>query len=156
MTFRAPVEDFQFVLKHLSGLSQLLTLPVFAEAQFDLIDAVLEENATFTEEVVAPTNRIGDCQPPVCQNGVVTMPAAFHQAFEHFTQGGWQGLRHPQQWGGQGLPKALATATTENLYAANVAFSLCSMLTDGVIEALLLSGTEQQKKTYIEPLVEPD
>lgn len=153
MTFRAPVDDFQFVFKHLSGLPQLLTLPVFAEAQFDLIDAVLEENAKFTEEVVAPTNRIGDCQPPVCQNGVVKMPAAFHEAFGHFTQGGWQGLRHPQQWGGQGLPKVLATATTENLYAANVAFSLCPMLTDGVIEALLLSGTEQQKQTYIEPLV---
>ena len=66
MTFRAPVEDFQFVFKHVSELPQLLALPVFAEAQFDLIDAVLEENAKFTEEVVAPTNRLGDCQPPVC------------------------------------------------------------------------------------------
>ena len=154
MTFRAPVEDFQFVFKHVSGLPQLLALPAFAEAQFDLIDAVLEENAKFTEEVVAPTNRIGDCHPPVCQNGVVTMPEAFKQAFVHFAQGGWQGLRHPQQWGGQGLPKALATATTENLYAANVAFSLCPMLTDGVIEALLLEGTEEQKRIYVERLVE--
>ncbi|MEY3741021.1 MAG: hypothetical protein RLZZ192_1697 [Pseudomonadota bacterium] len=153
MTFRAPIEDFQFVFKHLSGLPQLLELPVFSEAQFDLIDAVLEENAKFTEEVVAPTNRIGDSQPPVCQQGVVTMPKAFHQAFTHFTQGGWQGLRHPQQWGGQGLPKALATATTENLYAANVAFSLCPMLTDGVIEALLLEGSDEQKRTYVEALV---
>ena len=153
MTFRAPIEDFQFVFKHLSGLPQLLELPVFSEAQFDLIDAVLEENAKFTEEVVAPTNRIGDSQPPVCQQGVVTMPQAFHQAFTHFTQGGWQGLRHPQQWGGQGLPKALATATTENLYAANVAFSLCPMLTDGVIEALLLEGSDEQKRTYVEALV---
>ena len=153
MTYRAPVEDFKFVFHYLANMPGLLDLPAFAGVETDLINAVLEENAKFTAEVVAPTNRISDCQPPVCQNGKVEMPSQIHEAFKHFVDGGWQGLRHPEQWGGQGLPKLLATATTENLYAANVAFSLCPMLTDGVIEALLLTGSEEQKRTYIEPLV---
>lgn len=153
MTYQAPVADFKFVFNHLAGLPELLRLPAFAGIESDLVDAVLEENAKFTAEVVAPTNRISDRQPPVCQAGQVTMPAEIHATFKAFVEGGWQGLRHPEQWGGQGLPKLLATATTENLYAANVAFSLCPMLTDGVIEALLLTGSDAQKQTYIEPLV---
>lgn len=153
MTYRAPVEDFKFVFNALADMPGLLNLPAFAGVELDLLAAVLEENAKFTAEVVAPTNRISDRQPPVCQAGRVSMPAEVHEAFRQFVQGGWQGLRHPEQWGGQGLPKLLATATTENLYAANVAFSLCPMLTDGVIEALLLTGSDVQKKTYIKPLV---
>lgn len=153
MTYRAPIEDFKFVFNYLANMPGLLNLPAFAGVEMDLLDAVLEENAKFTEQVVAPTNRVSDRQPPVCQNGKVVMPVEIHEAFKHFVEGGWQGLRHPEKWGGQGLPKLLATATTENLYAANVAFSLCPMLTDGVIEALLLSGSEAQKRTYIEPLV---
>lgn len=153
MTYHAPVADFKFIFNHLADLPALLRLPAFAGIESDLVSAVLEENAKFTAEVVAPTNRISDRQPPQCQVGQVNMPAEIHAAFNAFVQGGWQGLRHPEQWGGQGLPKLLSTATTENLYAANVAFSLCSMLTDGVIEALLLSGSDAQKQTYIEALV---
>ena len=153
MTYRAPVEDFKFVFNALADMPSLLKLPAFAGVELDLLAAVLEENAKFTAEVVAPTNRTSDRHPPVCLAGRVSMPAEIHEAFRQFVQGGWQGLRHPEQWGGQGLPKLLATATTENLYAANVAFSLCPMLTDGVIEALLLTGSEHQKQTYIKPLV---
>jgi len=153
MTYQAPVADFKFVFNYLADLPELLRLPAFAGIESDLVGAVLEENAKFTAEVVAPTNRISDQQPPICQAGQVRMPAEIHGAFKAFVEGGWQGLRHPEQWGGQGLPKLLATATTENLYAANVAFSLCSMLTDGVIEALLLTGSDAQKQTYIEALV---
>jgi alkylation response protein AidB-like acyl-CoA dehydrogenase len=153
MTYYAPVEDFKFVFNYLADMPSLLRLPAFAGVERDLIDAVLEENAKFTAEVVAPTNRISDQHPPVCKAGHVRMPDPIHAAFKSFVEGGWQGLRHPEQWGGQGLPKLLATATTENLYAANVAFSLCPMLTDGVIEALLLTGSDAQKKTYIQPLV---
>jgi len=153
MTYRAPVEDFKFVFNALVDMPGVLTLPAYAGIEPDLIDAVLEENAKFTSEVVAPTNRISDRQLPVCHAGQVTLPLALHDTFKKFAEGGWKGLRHPEQWGGQGLPKLLATATTENLYAANVAFSLCPMLTDGVIEALLLTGSDSQKRTYIEPLV---
>ena len=153
MTYRAPVPDFRFVFEHIAGMPELLKLPAFSAIESDLVDAVLEENARFTSEVVAPTNWISDQNPPKYQEGTVRMPEAIHQAFRHFVEGGWQGLRHPEQWGGQGLPRLLATATTENLYAANVAFSLCPMLTDGVIEALLLSGSDEVKQRYIGPLV---
>ena len=154
MTYRAPVEDFRFVFEHIAGLPELLRLEAFSAVGADLIDAVLEENAKFTEVVVAPTNWDGDQNPPVYQAGAVQMTASFKKAFGHFVEGGWQGLRHPEAWGGQGLPRLLATATTENLYAANVAFSLCPMLTDGVIEALLLTGSEAQKKSYVTPLIQ--
>lgn len=153
MTYRAPVPDFRFVFEHIAGMPDLLKLPAFSSIESDLIDAVLEENARFTSEVVAPTNRISDLNSPKYDNGTVQMPEEIHKAFGHFVEGGWQGLRHPEKWGGQGLPRLLATATTENLYAANVAFSLCPMLTDGVIEALLLSGSDQVKQRYIEQLV---
>ncbi len=153
MAYRAPVDDFKFVFHYLADMPGLLRLSAFAGVECDLVDAVLEENATFTAEAIAPTNRISDQHPPICQAGHVRMPDPIHLAFKRFVDGGWQGLRHPEQWGGQGLPKLLATATTENLYAANVAFSLCPMLTDGVIEALLLTGSDTQKKTYVEPLV---
>jgi hypothetical protein len=154
MTYRAPVQDFEFVFEHLAGMPELLRLPAFASLEPDLIQAVLEENAKFTEEVIAPTNWDGDQQPPRVEHGKVTATPSFKPAFKAFAQAGWQGLRHPEAWGGQGLPGLLATATTENLYAANMAFSLCPMLTDGVIEALLLKGSEAQKQMYVPALME--
>jgi len=154
MTYRAPIEDFRFVFEHIAGMPELLKLEAYSAVEPDLVDAVLEENAKFTEEAIAPTNWDGDQHPPVYGAGVVSMPESFKKAFGHFVEGGWQGLRHPEQFGGQGLPRLLATATTENLYAANVAFSLCPMLTDGVIEALLLSGSEELKQRYVPALVE--
>lgn len=154
MTYRAPVDDFRFVFEHIAGLPELLTLPAFSELEPDVIEAVLQENAKFASEIVAPTNWDGDQHPPVYANGVVKMPASYHHAFKQFVEGGWQGLRHPEQWGGQGLPKLLGCAATENLNAGNLAFSLCPLLTDGVIEALLLSGSDKQQKLYIEALVQ--
>ena len=154
MTFRAPLQDFKFVFNHLAGMGDLLQMPAFAAVESDLIDAVLTENARFTEDVVAPSNWDGDQNPPVAQNGVVTVTPSFHKSFKAFGEGGWQGLRHPEAWGGQGLPNLLATATNENLFAANMAFSLCPLLTDGVIEALLLAGSDAQKSTYVPALME--
>ncbi len=154
MTYRAPVQDFRFVFQHIAGLPALLKLPAYAGVEADLVDAVLEENARFTEEVVAPTNWDGDQNPPQLTDGVVRSPASFHKAFAQYAEGGWQGLRHPEEWGGQGLPNLLSTAVSENFSAANVAFSLCPMLTDGVIEALLLTGSDKQKQQYVQALVQ--
>ena len=154
MTYRAPIEDFRFVFEHIAGMPELLKLEAYRAVEPDLVEAVLEENAKFTEEAIAPTNWDGDQHPPAYKDGVVRMPDSFKKAFGLFVAGGWQGLRHPEEFGGQGLPRLLATATTENLYAANVAFSLCPMLTDGVIEALLLSGSDELKQRYVPALVE--
>ena len=154
MTYCAPVQEFRFIFQHIAGLPELLKLPAYSAVEADLIDAVLEENARFTEEVVAPTNWDGDQNPPQLKDGVVKSPASFHKAFAQYAEGGWQGLRHPEEWGGQGLPNLLSAAISENFSAANIAFSLCPMLTDGVIEALLLTGSDKQKQLYVETLVQ--
>ncbi len=154
MTFTAPLQDIRFVLNELADLPAILALPGNEEITPDLIDAVLEENARFVQEVIAPLNRAGDLHPPSWKDGSVKAASGYGAAFSEFAQGGWQGLQHPQQWGGQGLPKVLAAATSENLNAASLAFSLCPLLTDGVIEALLTVGTDEQKQRYIPPMLE--
>jgi len=154
MTYRAPVQDIRFVLKELADLQGVLALPDMAEITEDVVDAVLQEGARFVEQALAPLNREGDVHPAQCSDGVVTTPPGFRQAFAQFAQGGWQGLQHTVAIGGQGLPKVVGSAIAETMNAANLAFSLCPLLTDGVIEALRAVGSEEQKKTYIPPMVE--
>jgi alkylation response protein AidB-like acyl-CoA dehydrogenase len=153
MSYVTPLQDYRFVLHHLAGLADVLSLPGFEEVTPDLVDAILEENARFAEQAIAPLNRPGDTQPPQWHDGAVTATPGFKQGFDAYTQNGWQGLQHPEKWGGQGLPKLVATPPSENLQAANLAFSLCPMLTDGVIEALLTVGSEAQQQAYIPNLI---
>ncbi len=89
MAYSAPVDDFKFVFNYLADMPGLLSLPAFSGVEMDLLNAVLEENAKFTAEVVAPTNRVSDQHPPVCQAGHVRMPAPIHAAFKSFVEGGW-------------------------------------------------------------------
>ncbi|ALM81875.1 acyl-CoA dehydrogenase [Bordetella sp. N] len=153
MTYTVPLADIRFVLKALAGLDQILAQPGFEDLTPDLVDAILDENARFVEGVVAPLNQPGDVQPPVWHNGTVTTSPAHVQAFRAYADGGWQGLQHEAQWGGQGLPKVVAACANENINAASLAFSLCPLLTDGVIEALLTVGDEQLRQTYVPKLV---
>ena len=152
--FKAPTDDIRFVLNELADLDGVLAMPAFAEVTPDLVDAVLEENARFVEEVVAPLNRVGDTQPPTWQDGSVTTSPGFREAFRAFAEGGWQGLQHDPQWGGQGLPKLVGAPVSETINSANLAFSLCPLLTDGVIEALTQVGTPEQQALYIPPMLE--
>ncbi len=154
MTYRAPLDDYRFIFKHLANLDEVLALPSYQEFESDLVQAVLDENAKFVEEVVAPTNWEADQNPPVWCNGEVKAAPAFHTPYQKFVEAGWQGLGHEQQWGGQGFPSLVVTAAAENLQAANISFALCPMLTDAVIEALSLVGTETQKKTYLPSLIQ--
>jgi len=154
MSYRAPIEDIRFVIKELADLQGVLALPGLEEVTEDLVDAVLEENARFVEQAIAPTNRPGDISGAAWKDGDVTTAPGFKQAFHEFAQGGWQGLQHDPQWGGQGLPKLVGAPASENINAANLAFSLCPLLTDGVIEALTAVGSEQQQATYIPPMLE--
>jgi 3-(methylthio)propanoyl-CoA dehydrogenase len=154
MTYRAPVKDMLFCMKELADLEAVSRLPGFEEAGLDTAQAVLEECAKFNEGVVAPLNRDGDMNPSTWKAGVVTTTPGFKQAFEQFAAGGWQGLQHPTQFGGQGLPKTIAAACTEMLNSANMSFALCPLLTDGAIEALLTAGTAEQQQTYIPKMVE--
>ena len=153
MSYVTPLQDFRFALKELADLDEVLKLPGFEEVTPDLVDAILDENARFAEQAIAPLNVPGDTQPPQWQDGQVTTTPGFRQGFLDYAASGWQGLQHPPQWGGQGLPKLVAAAPCENLQAANLAFSLCPMLTDGVIEALLTVGSEAQRQTYVPNLI---
>ncbi|MEN7527073.1 MULTISPECIES: acyl-CoA dehydrogenase [unclassified Cupriavidus] len=153
MTYRAPLKDMLFAMNELAGLAQLSQLPGYEDATPDTAQAILEEAARFNEEVVAPLNRAGDIDPSSWKDGVVTTTPGFKDAFRQFGEGGWQGVLHPADFGGQGLPKLVATPCNEMLNAANLSFALCPLLTDGAIEALLTAGTDAQKQAYLPKLI---
>ncbi len=153
--YHAPVRDMMFVLEHLAGLDTICALPVYAQAGADVetAAAVLDECARFTTEALAPLNWPGDREPASWDQGAVRTTPGFGAAYRQFTEGGWQGLQHPPQYGGQGLPKAIGAACNEMLNSSNLSFALCPLLTDGAIEALLTAGSEQQKAHYLPRLV---
>jgi len=154
MSYTAPIKDMLFVLHELAGLKDVQQLPGCEEATDDTVQAVLEENARFMGEVVAPLNWSGDVQPSRWDDGVVTTTPGFREAFKSFAEAGWQGIQHPAQYGGQGLPKIVGAACMEMMQAANLSFALCPLLTDGAIEALLVAGSEEQKDAYLPKLID--
>ncbi|MCS0614099.1 acyl-CoA dehydrogenase [Massilia kyonggiensis] len=153
MTYQAPLKDMLFVVNELANLSEIHQLPGCEDATPDTVEAVLEENAKFCGEVVAPLNHSGDKEPSWWHDGQVTTSKGFKEAFRGFADAGWQGVQHPAEFGGQGLPKLVATPCIEMLNSANIAFALVGLLTDGAIEALLTAGTAEQKTRFIEPLI---
>ena len=153
MTYRAPVNDMLFCMKELANLEAVAQLPGFEEAGLETAQAVLEECAKFNEGVVAPLNVDGDRNPSSFQSGVVTTTPGFKQAFRQFGEGGWQGLQHPSEFGGQNLPKTIGAACIEMLNSANLSFALCPLLTDGAIEALLTAGTPEQQALYLPKMI---
>ena len=150
----APLRDMQFVLKELAGLDQVAKLPGCEEASAELVDQILEESGRFCAEVLAPLNQSGDEEGSKWDSGRVTMPKGFIEAYKQFVEGGWNALQFPPEFGGQGLPKLVATPVMEMWKAANLSFSLCPLLTGGAIEALLLRGADALKKTYLPKMVE--
>ncbi len=153
MSYTAPVKDMLFVMRDLAGLDEIAALPGFEDANRETAQAVLEESAKLCGEVLAPLNAEGDRDPSRWKDGVVTATPGFRDAFRQFSDGGWQGVQHPLDFGGQGLPKLIATACIEMLNASNLSFALCPLLTDGAIEALLTAGTDAQKQTYVPRLI---
>ncbi|MBC7857557.1 MAG: acyl-CoA dehydrogenase, partial [Burkholderiaceae bacterium] len=153
MTYVAPLKDMLFAINELAGLASVNALPGCEDATPETVEAVLEENAKFCGDIVAPLNWAGDQAPSSWHDGVVTTTKGFKEAFKSFGEAGWQGIQHPQEFGGQGLPKLVAAACGEMLNAANLSFALCPLLTDGAIEALLTAGSDEQKATYLENLI---
>ena len=153
MTYRAPIKDMLFCMQELAGLEAVAKLPGFEDAGMETAQAVLEECAKFNEGVVAPLNWEGDRNPSSWKNGVVTTTPGFKQAFRQFGEGGWQGLQHPAEFGGQGLPKTIGAACIEMLNSANLSFALCPLLTDGAIEALLTAGSPEQQALYLPKMI---
>ncbi|MFZ6708152.1 acyl-CoA dehydrogenase [Undibacterium sp. TC9W] len=153
MSYVAPVKDMLFLINELAGLAEVNALPGCEDATAETVEAVLEENAKFAGEVVAPLNWPGDQAPSYWKDGEVFTTKGFKEAFKMFGEAGWQGVQHPQEFGGQGLPKLVATPCIEMLNAASISFALCPLLTDGAIEALLTAGSDEQKAIYLENLI---
>jgi len=154
MTYRAPVRDMLFAMKELADIDAVAALPGFEDAGFETAQAVLEECARFNEGVLAPLNWEGDKNPSSFKDGAVTTTPGFKDAFRQFAEGGWQGLQHPADFGGQHLPKLIGAACIEMLNSANMSFALCPLLTDGAIEALLTAGSPAQQATFLPPMIE--
>ncbi len=153
MSYIAPVRDMLFDIEHLARIGEIAALPGFGDATLETAQAVLEECARFNQDVVAPLNVEGDRNPSSFKGGEVTTTPGFRQAFAQYAEGGWQGLQHPLDFGGQGLPKTIGAACVEMLNSANMSFALCPLLSDGAIEALLTAGSDELKATYLGKLV---
>ncbi|MBK9243283.1 MAG: acyl-CoA dehydrogenase [Burkholderiales bacterium] len=153
MTYRAPVKDMLFCMRDLADIDAVAQLPGFEEAGFDTAQAVLEECARLNEGVIAPLNWEGDRNPSSFRDGAVTMTPGFGEAFRQYAEGGWQGLQHPLDFGGQGLPKLIGSACIEINNSANLSFALCPLLTDGAIEALLTAGSAEQQQAWIPKMI---
>ncbi|CAN5177030.1 acyl-CoA dehydrogenase [soil metagenome] len=153
MPYRAPVRDLAFALDAIADIGALSGTGAFPDFDADLMGAVLEAAGQFSEEVLAPLNRIGDQKGAQYANGAVTAAPGFADAYQQFAAGGWTGLTASTEAGGQALPKALELAAYETVHSANMAFGLCPMLSLAAIEALEIHGTEEQKTVYLPRLV---
>jgi alkylation response protein AidB-like acyl-CoA dehydrogenase len=152
-TYTAPLKDMKFVLNELAGLAEVAKLPGCEEATPDTVDAILEEAARFASGVLDPLNRSGDQEGSKWSDGEVRTPKGFRDAYRQFAEGGWNALPFEPGWGGQGLPKLVATPVDEMWTSANMSFSLCPLLTQGAVHALALRGSEALQQTYIPKMV---
>jgi 3-(methylthio)propanoyl-CoA dehydrogenase len=151
--YRPPLADIGFCLEEFADLPGLMALPQFSELTPDLVSAILAEGGKLASGELAPLNATGDREGSRLENGVVHTPDGFRAAYEKFVEGGWNGLPFDPAYGGQGLPRSLAIALQEMWGSANLAFSLCPLLTQGAVEALSAHGSEAQRRTYLPNLI---
>ncbi len=154
--YRAPLRDMAFVVKELLGLSAVSRLSDYegyGEATDELFDAIQEECARFSQEVLSPLNRMGDQTPARMEAGAVVTAPGFKAGYEQFIAAGWNGLTAPVAFGGQGLPNVMGAPAEEMWHAANMAFTLCPLLTRGAIEAIHTVGTPEQRQRYLPQMV---
>jgi 3-(methylsulfanyl)propanoyl-CoA dehydrogenase len=153
-TYKAPVDDVMFLLSDVFHIDRYNNLPGFADATPDLLEAVLAEAGKFCEDVLTPLNRVGDKEG--CRrhdDGSVTTPTGFKDAYKRLIEGGWNGASAPVEFGGQGLPRVLSQAVSEFLVSANMAFAMYPGLTQGAAAALIVHGSPEQKALYLPKLI---
>ena len=151
--YQAPLADMQFVLRELVDHEFIARLPGFEDATLELGEAVLEEAAKFAGGVLSPLNRVGDREGVRWSDTQVATASGWKQAYGQFVDGGWSALACPREFGGQNLPRMLSALVEEMWNAANMAFTLCPMLTRGAIEAIDLGGSQHLKETYLPKMV---
>jgi acyl-CoA dehydrogenase len=153
-TYKAPVDDVQFLLYDVLHFERYDNLPGFTDASPDVVTAILGEAAKFSEQVLAPLNRVGDLEG--CkrhEDGRVTTPKGFKEAYSKLSDGGWLGLSAPTEYGGQGLPATLSVCVNEFVISANMAFAMYSGLVQGAVAALLTHGDDAQKQRFVPKMV---
>jgi alkylation response protein AidB-like acyl-CoA dehydrogenase len=151
--YTPPLDEQRFVLDHVARIDALLELDDAGPGAPGLVEAILNGAGDLAARSWAPTNRIGDTNHPQFNDGQVTMPPGFREAYRAYVDGGWGTIAGPLEFGGQGLPGVLATATMESFGTANMGFGLCPILTSGAVEALLHHGTPAMKEMYLAKLV---
>lgn len=152
-SYTAPIRDMQFVMNELADIDGVAALPGNEEVSADLVEAILEEANKFASGVLAPLNWSGDQEGASWSKEGVTTASGWKEAYKQFSESGWTALACDPEYGGQGLPKLLSTAVMEMWKSANMAFSLCPMLTTGAIESLMLRGSDEQKNMYLPKMV---
>lgn len=148
-SYKAPTVDYQFLLHNVFDLETYNNLSPFKEASPDLIDAILEEAAKLTENVFQPLNQSGGDEGCKLENGTVSTPKGFKEAYDEYVNGGWQGMTGDPEYGGQGLPMAIGLAINEMLVSSNWGLSMYPGLTKGAAETIHTWGTDDQKNTYL-------
>jgi alkylation response protein AidB-like acyl-CoA dehydrogenase len=151
--YRAPVEDIAFTLKHVAGLKAALDAGALGDLTEDLVDAILSEAGRFATDEIAPLAKIGDEQGAVLKDAAVTMPGGWKELYKRWTEGGWNGLSAPEEYGGQGLPMMLGVAALEMWNSGSMAFAVGPTLTIGAVEAIEKHASDELKRTYLEKLV---
>ncbi|MEN2978049.1 acyl-CoA dehydrogenase [Tistrella bauzanensis] len=154
--YTAPIRDMRFVMREIVDIEGLSQLPGCDAATPDTVDAILEEAGKLAGGVIAPLNRTGDQTGSTIENGVVRTPEGWRDAYRQFVDGGWNSVPFEPEFGGQGLPMAVASACAEMWNSANMAWGLCPLLTIGAVEALTAHGSDAQKQTYLEKLISGD
>ena len=152
MTYRAPVNDIMHALKSAAGLDGLIASGI-AGVDEDTVRAVIEEAGKFGAEVLDPLSAVGDRAGSKLVDGKVVTPPGWKEAYAQFAEAGWGALPCPEEFGGQGLPQMIATATGEIWNSANLAFGLCPLLTQGAIDAIEAQGSDELKRLYLSKMV---
>ena len=151
--YAAPVNDLQFIIENVIGYDKISELKPFVDFTPELSGAILAEAAKFSDEVLAPLNRLGDQQGCVLENGIVRTPEGFPDAYRQMIDAGWISMSAPEEFGGQNLPTVLTIAAFEMWSAANTAFGLVPVLSQSAIELMLEHADPVLKHTYLHKMV---
>ena len=153
-SYKAPLEDYRFLMHELFDYTDIAPRIGHPDLDAELLDMMLEEWATFIEEVWYPSNRIGDEEGLIFSKGTVTMPPILVDVWRQTVESEWMAAPCDEEWGGQGLPTLVSTAVLEMWKSSNLAFSLCQMLTLGAVEAIAHHGSDALQRRFLAPMVE--